>query len=63
MSVLFWALAVVLIVEGLALALAPLRVEDALRLLARLGREQRRMIGLIAIALGALVLYAVQLVA
>ena len=37
---------------GLVLALAPRRIEDALRLIASLGPEQRRTIGLLALALG-----------
>jgi len=46
------ALGLVLAVEGLVLALAPRRIEDALRLIASLGIDQRRMIGLVALALG-----------
>ena len=46
------ALGMVLAVEGLVLALAPRRIEDALRLIASLRLEQRRMFGLVALALG-----------
>ena len=46
------ALGLVLVVEGLALALAPSRMEEVLALLARLSRDQRRLIGLGAVALG-----------
>jgi hypothetical protein len=46
------ALGLVLAVEGLVLALAPRRIEDALRLLASLGLDQRRMIGMGALAFG-----------
>ena len=46
------ALGLVLAVEGLVLALAPRRIEDALRLIASLGLDQRRVIGLVALALG-----------
>ena len=46
------ALGLVLAVEGLVLALAPRRVEDALRALVMLGLDQRRLIGLGALALG-----------
>ena len=46
------ALGLVLAVEGLVLALAPRRVEDALRFLAGLGLDQRRGIGLLSLALG-----------
>ena len=46
------ALGLVLAVEGLVLALAPRRVEDALRFLAGLGLDQRRGIGLLSLAFG-----------
>ena len=46
------ALGLVLAVEGLVLALAPRRVEDALRLIARLDVDRRRLLGLAALALG-----------
>lgn len=49
------ALGLVLIVEGLVIALAPRRVEDMLRLLASLPIEARRMTGLVALVLGAIV--------
>ncbi|MBP9049403.1 MAG: DUF2065 domain-containing protein [Tabrizicola sp.] len=52
MSHVILALGLVLAVEGLVLALAPRRIEDALRLIASLGLDQRRVIGLIALALG-----------
>lgn len=52
MSHVILALGLVLAVEGLVLALAPRRIEDALRLIASLGIDQRRTIGLIALALG-----------
>jgi uncharacterized protein YjeT (DUF2065 family) len=51
------ALGLVLAVEGLVLALAPRRIEDALRLIASLGLDQRRMIGLVALALGVLIVW------
>lgn len=46
------ALGLVLTVEGLVLALAPLRVEDALRFISALRLDQRRAVGLAAMALG-----------
>jgi uncharacterized protein len=46
------AIGLVLVVEGLALALAPRRIEDALRALMALTEDRRRMIGLGALALG-----------
>jgi uncharacterized protein len=47
------ALGLVLIFEGLVFALAPRRMEEMLRMLAALPVEARRMIGLVALALGA----------
>jgi uncharacterized protein len=52
MSLLALAVGLVLIVEGLALALAPSRMEQVLRLIASLSRDQRRSIGLVALAAG-----------
>lgn len=46
------ALGLVLVVEGLVLALAPSRLEQVLAMLAALGRDQRRAIGLLTVALG-----------
>lgn len=48
------AAGLVLIVEGLVLALAPSRIEDALRLLAGLPVETRRLFGYGALAVGVL---------
>ncbi|NJM83479.1 MAG: DUF2065 domain-containing protein [Tabrizicola sp.] len=57
MSLVFLALGLVLVVEGLALALAPSRMEEVLRLIASLTRDQRRTIGLVAVAAGTLMLW------
>ena len=46
------ALGLVLVVEGLAYALAPSAIEAMLEALRRLGLDQRRLVGLGAIALG-----------
>ncbi len=48
----FLALGLVLIVEGLAYVLAPLFIERLLEALRMLGEDQRRMVGLIAMAIG-----------
>jgi uncharacterized protein YjeT (DUF2065 family) len=45
-------LGLVLVIEGLVLALAPSRLEDMLRALAALSRDQRRLVGLLAVAFG-----------
>lgn len=57
MSTIILALGLVLAVEGLVLALAPRRIEDALRMIASLRVDQRRMIGLGALALGVLIVW------
>ena len=58
MGTVLLAIGLVLVVEGLALALAPSRMEEALRLIVALGRERRRMLGLIALALGVALVWA-----
>lgn len=52
MTTLLLGLGLVLVIEGLVLALAPLPMEDMLRALAVLSRYQRRVIGLVALAVG-----------
>jgi len=52
LATLLYALGLVLVVEGLAFALAPSRIEDALDALRRLPRDYRRLIGLTALAAG-----------
>ncbi|MDA9249750.1 DUF2065 family protein [bacterium] len=52
MGIAILAIGLVLIVEGLVYALAPSLVEDMLVALRALTLEQRRMIGLAALALG-----------
>ena len=47
----------VLAIEGLALALAPSRMEDALRLIAAMGRDRRRVLGLATLALGVVLVW------
>ena len=54
LSTLILALGLVLIFEGLVFALAPRRIEDILRMLAAMPVETRRMIGFLALVLGAL---------
>lgn len=60
MSLVVLAIGLVLVVEGLALALAPRRMEDALRAITALSPDQRRMIGLAALALGVLLVWLVR---
>lgn len=46
------ALALVLVLEGFALALFPAALRQALEVLARLGEDQQRSAGFVMIALG-----------
>lgn len=52
MSVVLLAIGLVFVVEGLVIALAPSRIEDLLAALQSITVEQRRAIGLGALALG-----------
>ncbi len=52
------ALGLVLIVEGLVYALAPSLIEELLAAMRSLSPEQRRALGLLAIALGVVFLWA-----
>lgn len=52
MTMILLALGLVLVVEGLVIALAPSRMEDLLALVARLSPDQRRGLGLAAVAIG-----------
>jgi uncharacterized protein len=51
------AIGLVLVAEGLAFALAPSRIEEALRALAAMPADQRRMLGLGMLAVGVLVIW------
>ncbi len=52
MSFVVLALGLVLVVEGLAMALAPSRIEEALAYLVSLSRDRKRAIGLVTLAIG-----------
>ena len=52
MTWVFLAIGLVAIVEGLVLALAPLRLEQVLAALSRMSLDQRRLIGLVTVAVG-----------
>ncbi|MDF1854781.1 DUF2065 domain-containing protein [Pseudooceanicola sp.] len=57
MQILFLALGLVLIVEGLAYALAPSLVERMLEALQTLPEAARRNLGLLALALGVVLVW------
>ena len=52
MTLILLAFGLVLVVEGLALALAPLRIEAVLAAFAAMSRDRRRLMGLAAMAIG-----------
>jgi len=51
------AVGLMLVVEGLVLALAPSRIEEVLDFLRRLSGENRRTLGLLAVAAGVLTIW------
>jgi len=57
MAWLLFGLGMVLVIEGLALALAPARIEDILDFVRKIPAGTRRVIGLGAVALGTLVIW------
>ena len=57
LGTLFLALGLVLIVEGLAYVLAPSLVERMLEALRLMGADQRRMLGLAALATGVVLVW------
>ncbi|MBC7158016.1 MAG: DUF2065 family protein [Rhodobacteraceae bacterium] len=61
MATILLAIGLVLAVEGLALALAPNRMEEVLAFFARLGPERRRLLGLAALAAGVVLVWAARL--
>ncbi len=50
-------LGLVLVIEGLVFALAPSRLDEIVEMMAKLSREQRRAIGLVAVAIGVLLVW------
>lgn len=63
MSLILLGIGLVLVIEGLAFALAPARLEEALALLARLSPEARRLIGLLALTAGLTLIWLARLLA
>ena len=61
MTSLIWVIGAVLVIEGLALALAPRRIEEALDLLRRLSPDTRRALGLGALAAGVALIWLARL--
>lgn len=52
MSLILLGIGLVLVIEGLAIALAPSRIEQVLAFFAAMDRDRRRLMGLVALACG-----------
>ena len=50
-------LGLVAVIEGLVLALAPLRFEDILKAMGELSRDQRRTMGVMVVAVGVVLVW------
>ncbi|WP_424939551.1 DUF2065 family protein [Aliiroseovarius sp. S253] len=57
MSTILLGIGLVLVIEGLVFALAPSRLDDLVAMMAAMTRDQRRLIGLVALALGVLLVW------
>ena len=57
MSLLILGIGLVLVIEGLVFALAPSRLDDLVAMMAAMTRDQRRLIGLVALALGVVLVW------
>ncbi|UWQ15895.1 DUF2065 domain-containing protein [Aliiroseovarius sp. M344] len=57
MSTILLGIGLVLVIEGLVFALAPSRLDDLVAMMAAMSRDQRRLIGLLALALGVVLVW------
>ncbi|MCK8484731.1 DUF2065 domain-containing protein [Aliiroseovarius sp. S2029] len=57
MSTIVFGIGLVLVIEGLVFALAPSRLDDLVAMMAAMSRDQRRLIGLLALALGVVLVW------
>ncbi|GHE92724.1 hypothetical protein GCM10016455_10970 [Aliiroseovarius zhejiangensis] len=56
-STIVLGIGLVLVIEGLVFALAPSRLDDLVAMMAAMSRDQRRLIGLLALALGVVLVW------
>ncbi|WP_432447971.1 DUF2065 family protein [Aliiroseovarius marinus] len=57
MSLILLGLGLVLVIEGLVFALAPSRLDDLVAMMAAMSRDQRRLLGLVALAAGVVLVW------
>ena len=57
MATLLLGIGLVFILEGLVLALAPSRIDEILEMIRQMPLETRRLIGMLAVTLGAILLW------
>ena len=62
MTAILYALGILLVLEGLIYALAPSIVERLLTMLKSMPHDQRRLMGLLSMAIGALLLWLTRLI-
>lgn len=62
MSLILLGIGLVLVIEGLAIALAPSRIEQVLAFFAALDRDRRRLLGLAALAGGVVLVWLSRMV-
>jgi len=56
-STVVFGIGLVLVIEGLVFALAPSRLDDLVAMMAAMSRDQRRLIGLVALGLGVVLVW------
>ena len=57
MAIIFFAIGLVCVIEGLVLALAPNRLEDIIRAISEMSLETRRTIGLTMLLAGVILIW------
>ena len=63
MSLILLGIGLVLVIEGLAIALAPSRIEQVLAFFAAMDHDRRRLLGLVALAGGVVLVWLSRLLA
>tara|TARA_B100000902_G_C26737029_1_gene634243 strand:- start:110 stop:301 length:192 start_codon:yes stop_codon:yes gene_type:complete len=59
-SVLFWGIGIILLIEGVAYLVAPSLIESVLKILSVSSTLQRRMLGALMALAGSMILYLIE---